>query len=195
MESDDLALLERVAAGDEEALRELTERYRAPLRRYLWRQLRGDARAVEEAVQDVFVAVWRGAAGYRGDAKVVTWLFQIARYLALRARRKELRHAGDVSLTLEDGDERQADWLSASYEDEVVDRLALAGALEQLSEKHREALELVFFFGFSADEVARILETPVGTVKSRVSYARRALLLALGGAPAKPAKPAKGRQS
>ena len=182
---DDPALVERVAAGDSEALRELTHRYRAPLRRYLWRQLNGDARAVEEAVQDVFVAVWRGAASYRGEAKVATWLFQIARYLALRARRNESRHAALTPLEPGDGESERPDWLGVSCEDEVIDRLALTDALQRLSNKHRETLELVFVFGFSPDEVARILDVPGGTVKSRISYARKALLLALSGAVAK----------
>ena len=185
---DDPALVARVAAGDEEALRELTARYRAPLRRYLWRQLDGDARAVEEVVQDVFVAVWRGAARYRGEAKVATWLFQIARFQALRARRSANRHAALMPLEPEEGEDGQADWLGVSCEDEVIDRLELTEALGRLSPKHRETLELVFVFGFSPDEVARILEAPVGTIKSRISYARRALLLALSAAPAKEAR-------
>lgn len=199
MERDDLALLRRVADGDEGALRDLFARYRAPLNRYLWRQLR-DGRAVEEALQDVFVAVWRDAGSFRGAAKVITWLFQIAHYRVLRARRNELRHASDEPLAEDERDTNQsgqADWLSASPEDMVIDRLALASALEHLSAKHREVLELVFIFGFSADEVARILDTPVGTVKSRVSYARRALASALAAQrsdTAQPAKPVKEGQ-
>ncbi len=185
---EDPALVELVAAGDSEALRELTAHYRAPLRRYLWRQLDGDARAVEEAVQDVFVAVWRGAAGYRGEAKVATWLFQIARYQALRARRSASRHAALMPLEPEEGEGGQADWLGVSCEDEVIDRMELTDALRRLSPKHRETLELVFVFGFSPDEVARILDIPGGTVKSRISYARRALLIALSAAPAKAAR-------
>jgi RNA polymerase sigma-70 factor (ECF subfamily) len=57
----------------------------------------------------------------------------------------------------------------------VVDRLALEEALSQLSPAHREALELVFLQGFSLAEVAQILGVALGTVKSRLSYARRAL--------------------
>ena len=57
----------------------------------------------------------------------------------------------------------------------MIDRLALAAALDQLSPRHREALELVFLQGFTLEEVAGILDVPLGTVKSRISYARRAL--------------------
>lgn len=61
-------------------------------------------------------------------------------------------------------------------------RLTLAAALAELSAQHREVLELVFAQGFALAEVAQILAVPVGTVKSRVSYARRALLKALAAA-------------
>ncbi|HEX5570807.1 MAG TPA: RNA polymerase sigma factor, partial [Ktedonobacterales bacterium] len=59
------------------------------------------------------------------------------------------------------------------------DRVALRDALARLSPRHREALTLVFQHGFSPQEVAQILDVPAGTVKSRISYARKALLRAL----------------
>ena len=61
-------------------------------------------------------------------------------------------------------------------ENAVIDRITLANALRQLSDKHRDVLELVFYYGFAPDEVANILAVAPGTVKSRISYARRALL-------------------
>ena len=72
--------------------------------------------------------------------------------------------------------------MATSPEDTVLDRLTLDEALKRLSTKHRAVLHLVFEQGFTAEEVAQILEVPVGTVKSRVSYARRALQSALGRA-------------
>jgi len=176
-------LLARVALGDEDALRRLYEAFRPRLRRYLWHQLGGDLAAVEDALQDVFVAVWRTAAGYRGDASVATWIFQIARYRALHARR-DRRGPGDVRSLEGDGPEASPPpgWeASTSSEDGVLDRLALAQALAALSPKHREALYLVSRQGFSLEEAAAILGVPVGTVKSRMSYARKALLAALAG--------------
>jgi RNA polymerase sigma-70 factor (ECF subfamily) len=67
-------------------------------------------------------------------------------------------------------------WETVSPENAVIDRITLASALRQLSDKHREVLELVFHYGFAPDEVANILAVAPGTVKSRISYARRALL-------------------
>ncbi len=181
------ALLARVARGDDEALRQLYDAFRPCLRNYLWRQLDGDATAVEEALQDVFVAVWRTAASYRGEARVATWLFQIARYRALRLRQSKRGAELDISLdALAEADELAAmhdSVLDGSHEERIVDRLALTQALGALSAKHREALYLVSRQGFSLEETATILDTPVGTVKSRLSYARKALLAALAGAP------------
>jgi RNA polymerase sigma-70 factor (ECF subfamily) len=70
--------------------------------------------------------------------------------------------------------------LAPSHEDAVLDRLALADALRRLSPKHREVLYLVSQQGFTLEEAAQVLAVPVGTVKSRMSYARQALLRALG---------------
>jgi RNA polymerase sigma-70 factor (ECF subfamily) len=174
---DQHVLLAQIATGDENALRQLYTRLRPALRRYLWHQLDGDATAVEEALQDTFVAVWRSAGSFRGDAKVATWVYQIARFQALHSRRRTARVSAVTTHSAPD-DEGEDDRMGygPSCEDEVVGRLTLSAALRQLSRKHREALELVFLYGFTLDEVAQILDVPVGTVKSRVSYARRALL-------------------
>jgi RNA polymerase sigma-70 factor (ECF subfamily) len=70
--------------------------------------------------------------------------------------------------------------VGASPEEAALDRLTLGDALARLSTKHRVALHLVFAQGFTAQEAAQILGVPVRTVKSRVSFARRALQSALG---------------
>lgn len=177
---DDQLLLAQIATGDEEALHHLYLAYRPRLRRYLWHQLGGDPNAVEEALQDVFLAVWRSAGGYRGEARVSTWLYQIAHYVVLAARRRLARHHDTLRLdTPDDEDAAAPDCTTAAYDacdDTVLNRLALGDALACLSPKHREILALVFQHGFSLEEVAQILDVPAGTVKSRVSYARKALL-------------------
>jgi RNA polymerase sigma-70 factor (ECF subfamily) len=75
----------------------------------------------------------------------------------------------------EDDSERDDLPATASVEDVVLDRLSLGAALAKLSAVHREVLDLVFVQGFRLDEVAVIVSVPLGTVKSRISYARRAL--------------------
>lgn len=180
MAHDDPLLLARIAAGDGDALHELYQRYAPRLTRYLWHQLDGDSHAVEEALQEVFVAIWRSSAGFRSEAKVATWVYQIAHNTASSARRRERRWAAAAQAPILEPDESpdSGETLPAC-DDAVLDRLVLTDALRQLSAKHREALRLVVAEGFSHDEVARMLDIPIGTVKSRLSYARRALLRAL----------------
>jgi RNA polymerase sigma factor (sigma-70 family) len=184
MARDDRLLLARIATGEEDALHELYQSYAPRLTRYLWHQLGGDAHAVEEALQEVFIAVWRTAATFRGDAKVATWIYQIARYSALRIRQDRLRHAEPVRQAPnpepDEADEaNETEEAMPACDDAVIDRLMLADAIRQLSTKHREVLRLVAGEGFGVDEVARMLDLPSGTIKSRLSYARRALLRAL----------------
>lgn len=187
-ETDDYTLLRRVAGGDQDALRELYARYRPRLRRYLWYQLGGRRDDVEDLLQEIAVAIWRSAGSFRGEARVSTWIFQIAHHRVLRARRDSERHPErQLAWRRDDDDDEDADLHAPgaavashdSHEDVVVNRIALEQALGCLSPKHREVLDLVFVHGFAPDEVAQILDVPAGTVKSRLSYARRALLKSL----------------
>jgi RNA polymerase sigma-70 factor (ECF subfamily) len=187
---DDRTLLALVGGGDQDALKRLYSIYRPRLRRYLWHQLGGDEHAVDDTLQDVFLAVWRSAASYRGEAQVATWIYQIAHHQVLHVRRARARHPewqrapypGSMDDTDEEGggtQEVDEGGAYGSHENAVLDRLALQDALGQLSARHREVLELVFLHGFALAEAAQILGVPEGTVKSRISYARRALLRAL----------------
>lgn len=168
----------RIARGDQDALQELYAHYSPKLRRYMWHPLQGDMNLIEETIQDVFLAVWRGAGGFRGEAKVTTWLFRIA-YHCLRQNKRAASRQWHYQLVpfAETDDETydQNQPNSAAHDDEIIERLALHDALGHLSDKHREVLELIFEYGFSLEEVAQILAIPLGTVKSRISYARRAL--------------------
>jgi RNA polymerase sigma-70 factor (ECF subfamily) len=175
-DDDERALLSRIAGGDQHALRCLYAAYRARLWSYLIHQLDGDAGWTEEILQDAFLAVWRSAGTYRGEAQPATWLFRIAHNLAANARRARGRRPQGERLDVADADDEWGDVLAeASHEDAVLDRLTLAAALDRLSPAHREALDLCFVQGFRIEEVATILDIPPGTVKSRISYARLAL--------------------
>jgi len=182
--TEDHDLLIAVAGGDAEALHQLYLRYHPRLWRYLWFQLGDDAMLVEEVMQDVFVAIWRAASRYRGTAQVATWIFRIARYTMLNARRDQARQVDRQFPSSEDldADQPSATLAPISPEDAVIDRLMLAEALHQLSPKHQEVLELLFYHGFTPAETAEILEVPAGTVRSRLSYARRELQRILNAA-------------
>lgn len=181
--ADDRLLISRIARRDASALEQLYALYRPRLWRYLLQQLDGDSGAVEDTLQEVFLAVWRAAGEFRGEAKVTTWIFRIAHYqMAQRQRSSARRPEGHlVVLARPDDDDEgrsddtRAEFAQASHEEAVLDRLVLVAAFGRLPAKHREALELVYQQGFTHEEVAHVLDVPIGTVKSRISNARRAL--------------------
>jgi RNA polymerase sigma-70 factor (ECF subfamily) len=171
----DFALIERVAEGDEEALRELYLRHG----RMVFGQIRfvvGDLGLSEEVLQDTMAAVWRGAGSYRGEASVRSWLVGIARRQARdRLRRRRPLMVSDSALV-----ERPD---AASGPDQAaLGRLEMglvAEAIAGLSVAHREVLGLVCGSGLSMNEVAAVLGVPPGTVGSRLSSARAALKTSL----------------
>lgn len=176
-QKDDRTLLTQIAQGDQDALDALYARFRLRLWRYLWQHLGGDASWVEEVMQDVWLAVWRSAGVFRGEAQVATWIFRIAQHTIQKAwRDRHYQPAREASLQALSLPDQPA---IASPEEAVVARMTLAAALTQLSLKHSEVLELIFFHGFTIEEAAVILAVPAGTVKSRLSYAKRALHQAL----------------
>jgi RNA polymerase sigma factor (sigma-70 family) len=166
-------LVGRMAAGDRGALAELYARESAALFAYL-RLFTVDRELSEEIVQDTFLAAWHGAAAFAGRATVRSWLFAIARRRAADAlRRPRLRAVPEDAAGLSELPSREP-----GPEDLAIaaaTREELTAALARLSPVHREALELAFGHGLSYPELSEVLGIPLGTVKSRLSYAKRAL--------------------
>lgn len=164
----DRQLLQSTTRRDEGAFNELYHRYSIPIYNYLLRLIH-EQTVAEELLQEVFVAVWEGAGRFRGHAKVSTWLFRIAHHQAVDWLRKQRPDpVGEIErLPADDCPEEEA------FGTWRADQLQAALAL--LSPDHRAVLELVFFQGLAYREVARIVGCPVGTVKSRISYAKRYL--------------------
>ncbi len=182
MPIDDRELLLRIANGDEAAMQQLYSCYRPRLRRYLWYRLDHDPERVDDVLQETFLSIWRFAGSFRGASSVTVWIFRIAMRCSLEAHRTDSRRPDGHAAPLAD-DDHQTD----SPEEAVLARLSLGEAMRMLSLKHREVLYLIFLQGFTPEEVAQILEVPLGTVKSRISYARRALHVALRRAQAEDA--------
>jgi RNA polymerase sigma-70 factor (ECF subfamily) len=183
----DTDLLARIIDGDEEALRQLYAAYRLRLWRYVWQQVGGEADLVEEVLQDVFLAVWHGAGTFRRRASISTWIFRIAHNICANTSRS--RSHRPLSARLPETPPPAASTSIGTYaspEEQVVERLALTEAIDRLPAKHRQVLELVFYQGFTCEEAGHILEVPTGTIKSRLSYARKALAGYLGAVDSQP---------
>ena len=166
----DLAAVVRVASGDRQALADLYARYRVPLFHYAL-HLTADHGLAEEVLQDVFVAVWQGAHRFEHRSRVQAWLFGITRRRAWKARRREEPETLDIeeaeTLASPDPNPEQAILARATYEE-------LTAAIGQLQPLHREVLLLSYVHELTYQEIAEILRVPIGTVKSRISNARRA---------------------
>jgi RNA polymerase sigma factor (sigma-70 family) len=166
-------LIERVANGDRQALAHLYERYHLPLFRYLL-HLTSDHGLAEELLQDTLVAVWRSAHTYKGTSRLQTWLFGIARRQAHNTLRRRGVRLADVShLDAVPAPDPEATLLTC------VERDKLNAAMSLLAVSHREVLLLIFVEELSYRETAAVLNVPIGTVKSRLSYAKRALRILL----------------
>lgn len=175
MSASDMALVKAIAAGDAEAMRALYDRHATPLFRYALGRT-GDRAAAEDAVQETMLATWRGAARFREESSVRTWLFGICRNrLAERAKRREFK--AEV-VPIDRLGELSGGGATAAAVPETLD---FWRAFDRLADEHREVILLVFHYGFSLRETADLLEIPVGTVKSRVHHARRRLEAALAG--------------
>jgi len=169
----DWSLVKGVAARDEVAFAELYARYSLVIYNYLVHMIY-DPLVAEDLLQEIFFSIWRGAGRFRGQSSVKTWIYRIAHHQTvswLRRHRKKL----DLKLTEMTTSEHDPEEI---YENSAS-RQALGDALCQLSADHREVLELAFFHGMSYTEIAEVMRCPIGTVKSRMSYAKRRIVSVL----------------
>jgi RNA polymerase sigma-70 factor (ECF subfamily) len=164
-------IVARIAAGERQALDTLYQRYAPPLFGYLL-TLTSDRGLAEEILQDTFVAAWRAAERFEGRSSVKTWLFGIGRRQAYNSlRRRNLALMDDTALDQTPSDEPEPEMATLQN----ADRQALTAAIEQLRPVHREVLLLAFVHDLSYAEMAELLDVPLGTIRSRLSNARRLL--------------------
>jgi RNA polymerase sigma-70 factor (ECF subfamily) len=166
---EDEQLLVLTAQNDEMAFAELYKRYNQPVFNYLYRLVNGLHEA-EDLLQEVFLIVWKGAAGFRGDARVKTWIFRIAHHRAVSWLRQRKPVVKLDETNLKDWQNNPEQTAAQSLRDRQIQE-----TISQLSWKHRAVLELVFVQQMSYSETAQVLGCPLGTVKSRMSYAMRIL--------------------
>ncbi|MDI9261199.1 RNA polymerase sigma factor [Alicyclobacillus sendaiensis] len=161
-------LMERIAAGDADALRELYERH-APRVAAIARHLCRDPEMVKDVVQDVFLRVWRTRSYNAALGPVSHWMAVVTRHIAVDHLRKAKGHAPPLHL---DVDLHGA--LDARAESALV-RADLARALRHLRPEEREVLVLAYAHHLTLREIAERLGLPLGTVKTRLHRGLRGL--------------------
>ena len=167
-------LLYACASGDAAALKQLYRNTAAQLFGVLRRILVRDDLA-QDALQDVYVSIWRNAKDYRASRGApFTWMVSIARYRAIdikRSRRREVQFADPAEYVPEDADTRDSDLANVAARD--ADAKRLKECIEQLNLQQRNAVCLAYMNGLTHEEVAGRLDAPLGTVKS---WVRRSLI-------------------
>jgi RNA polymerase sigma-70 factor (ECF subfamily) len=161
------------------------ERFRRPV----WRLARRFTESEEEALdttQEVFLRVWKGLPGFRGDAKLSTWVFQIA-WNYLRAYRRKMGR--QPPLAFKEGPPDDRDPLDVVHDPRPdPERRAAAAemldlveaALRNLPEHYQIVVWLRDGEDLSYEEIAHVLDVPIGTVRSRLARARASLRGAVG---------------
>ena len=165
MNDPDPRTLARAREGDLGAFEDLVRQYQADVWRFAYHFTR-DRTLADDVTQEAFLRAFRFLRGFRGDSKFSSWLFRIARNCAMDQIR-----ARNVSL-------ERAPPIAGPHADPQA-RVELNAALDAISTDHREPFLLVEVFGLSYQEAADVLGVRVGTIKSRMHRARRAMMDAL----------------
>jgi RNA polymerase sigma-70 factor (ECF subfamily) len=189
-------LVRRAQAGDRAAFDELVIRYKDRVYNLCWQKL-GDAEEALDAAQEAFVKAYKAIGAFELKSKFFTWIFRIAVNCAFSRRRKRVRERRSAPLSLEQagarGDDCEGDGEGRGIE--AADRrdepaaLALsaerarviAEAIASLDEDHHRIVLLRDVEGLAYEEIAEILDCPVGSVKSRLHRARLVLREKLRG--------------
>jgi len=161
-------LVQQVAAGDSKAFRELYDLSCGKVARYVHKMV-GDDSLADDIVVQAYTVAWQKSSAFKGEGRITTWLIGIARNIMFREFRKVKHHV------VFEEEYSAADTRSQFQVEVESTNAALKVALQTLTMKHREILELVFYQDCSYAEVAELVGIPVNTVKTRVFHAKQAL--------------------
>ena len=149
----------------------LFARHHVRVYRFVLRLVRNEATA-EDLISEVFLDVWRQAAKFEGRSAVSTWMLSIARFKALSALRRKPEYELDEETAEAIEDHSDDPEVTLAKKDKGA---LLREAMSALSVEHREVIDLVYYHEKSVEEVARIVDIPEATVKTRMFYARKKL--------------------
>lgn len=184
----DAPLIARVKQGDQKAFEMLVVKYQRRIERLIGRMVR-DVDLVQDIAQETFIRAYRAIPQFRGDSAFYTWLYRIAVNTAKKAL-VDLKR--DPLVTESARSVRDEDDETSRVENELTDgetpeavmaskeiAAAVNASIEALSEDLRQAITLREIEGLSYEEIAEVMDCPIGTVRSRIFRAREAIALRL----------------
>ena len=177
----DRELVARAQRGDKQAFELLVEKYQRKLARLLSRFIR-DPAEVEDVTQEAFIKAYRALPAFRGDSAFYTWLYRIGintakNYLMAMGRRAPT--STEVEAEEAEGFEEGEQLRDINTPESVLLSNEIAetvnSTIEQLPEELRTAIQLREIEGMSYEDIAQVMNCPIGTVRSRIFRAREAI--------------------
>jgi len=177
----DRQLVARAQRGDKRAFELLVEKYQRKLARLLSRFIR-DPAEVEDVTQEAFIKAYRALPAFRGDSAFYTWLYRIGintakNYLMAMGRRAptSTEVEADEAEGFEEGEQLRDINTPESVllSNEIAE--TVTSTIEKLPEELRTAIQLREIEGMSYEEIAKVMDCPIGTVRSRIFRAREAI--------------------
>jgi RNA polymerase sigma-70 factor (ECF subfamily) len=179
----DALLVERTVAGDQKAFELLVIKYQRRIQRLIGRMVR-DVDLVEDIAQETFIRAYRALGQFRGEAQFYTWLYRIAVNTAKKALMELKRDPTVSENSFKSGDDDETSPLENELTTSETPEAILASkeiaemvnaAMAALPEELRQAISLREIEGLSYEEIAEIMNCPIGTVRSRIFRAREAI--------------------
>jgi RNA polymerase sigma-70 factor (ECF subfamily) len=173
-------LIERCRKGDRRAFADLVDRYKVIVFNLIDRMI-FDKAIVEDLSQEVFIRVYQGLPGFRGESQLSTWIYRIT-YNVCAAELERARHRVDfVSIDGKEDEEGPHLELRDARQDpeEMLSRIdfkwTVQSLMDRLPPRYKMILTLCYLKGMSYEEIGKVMELPMGTVKTHLHRAKRAL--------------------
>lgn len=182
---EDASLVERAQRGDQRAFEMLVVKYQRRIQRLIARMVR-DSDLVEDIAQEAFIRAYRALPGFRGESAFYTWLYRIAVNTAKKAmiglKRDLLVTEASQAVSVEGEDDSPARRIEVSDGETPESILAsrqiaeaVNSVVQALSDDLRQAITLREIDGLSYEDIAELMQCPIGTVRSRIFRAREAI--------------------
>ncbi len=179
MNAQDRRILTDVLAGRTQAFGELMERYQDRLFAVAMRVIHQPEDAAD-VVQETFINAYQSLASFKGDSELYTWLYRIAFNTAISYKRRKRptlsldahRNGDEVRDAIAEPADTSRDIRPGSALERTEDEQTLAEAMKKLSPEHRAILTYKDIDGLKYEDIAEIIQVPIGTVRSRLSRAR-----------------------